>query len=167
MQREALHWIEKLGLKPHPEGGHFVRSYSSPEFISQECLPQRFEGARHHATAIYYLLADQEFSAFHRIRSDEIWHHYVGCSVRIHRIDPAGALTLNTLGKDVDRGESPQVVVPAGNWFGAFLAPPQTYALVGCTVSPGFDFADFEPAERENLLRQFPRHGEIIRRLTR
>lgn len=167
MHRDAAYWIERLGLSPHPEGGHFVRTYSSEDVVARECLPERFGGDRHHATSIYYLLAGQEFSAFHRIKSDEIWHHYEGCSVRVHILEPGRALRVKTLGKEVEKGESFQVVVHAGCWFGALLAPPRTHALMGCTVSPGFDPDDFELALREKLLEEFPAHEEIIRRLTR
>lgn len=167
MHQTAAYWIEKLGLLPHPEGGHYVRTYCAGESISRTCLPNRFTGDRPHSTAIYYLLSGREFSAFHRIKSDEIWHHYAGSALTLYSIAPDGMLSARTLGKNAGEGESFQVVVRAGCWFGAGLQEEDAYALVGCTVSPGFDLEDFEMARRDVLLEEFPEHEWIIRRLTR
>jgi len=147
----AARWIRSLGLTPHPEGGHYRETY---------------RGSGNAATAIYFLLEGRQVSRLHRIRSDELWHHYAGGPLTVSAIAPTGSLTEFTLGDDLDAGQAPQGVVPAGHWFGAALASPETYALVGCTVAPGFDFTDLELAHREALVAEFPQHAALIERLT-
>lgn len=166
---DAAFWIEHLGLRPHPEGGYFRETYRAAESVAASALPERFGGPRAHATAIYFLLTSDGFSALHRIRSDELWHFYDGDAVTIAVLDPSGEGTVETakLGRDPARGESPQIVVPAGAWFGAEIAAGGNFALVGCTVAPGFDFADFELAERAALAARYPRHRSVIERFTR
>jgi len=166
---DAAFWIERLDLRPHPEGGYFRETYRAAETIAAPALPERFDGSRAFATAVYFLLTSDAFSAFHRIRSDEIWHFYAGDAVTIAVIDSAGTgrLTTESLGRDPARGESPQVVVPAGAWFGAEVVAGGRFALVGCTVAPGFDFADFELGDRSRLLETYPQHRGVIERLTR
>ncbi len=164
---QARDWIEGLGLKAHPEGGWYREVYRSAEQLATTGLPERFSGPRSLSTSIYYLLEGQDFSALHRIHSDEVWHHYAGTSLSLVAIDTAGALHRHTLGKDLDAGEVPQLVVPAGQWFAATCVEPMGYSLVGCTVAPGFDFADFELAERAALADSFPEHGALIERFTR
>jgi predicted cupin superfamily sugar epimerase len=119
------------------------------------------------ATAIYFLLSGSQFSALHRIKSDEIWHFYAGSSLAVEAIHPDGTRQTWRVGVDLAAGDLPQAVVPAGAWFGAEMIDKRAYALVGCTVSPGFDFADFELAERSALLARFPQHAGVILRLTR
>ncbi len=164
---EARYWIEKLGLKPHPEGGHFRETYRAPVTIPQVALPDVFNGGRSACTGIYFLLAGQEFSAFHRLAADEMWHFYAGAAITVHMIDREGKHTEFAVGPNAEKGEQFQVVVPAGFWFGSCLSEPDAFALVGCTVSPGFDFADFELADRGALLREYPQHSGLIERLTR
>lgn len=167
---DAAFWIERLDLRPHPEGGYFRETYRASEALGTDSLPARFRGgARAFATAIYFLITRDAFSAFHRIRSDEIWHFYAGGAVRLAILDAdgRGRLTTESLGRDPARGESPQVVIPAGAWFAAEVASAGAFALVGCTVAPGFDFADFELGERASLLAQYPQHRGVIERLTR
>ena len=159
--------IDRLALQPHPEGGHFRESYRSEQVIASQETPGKFPGGRSFATAVYFLLHGDDFSALHRIRSDEIWHFYQGSSLTICSIDPTGALWRDRLGSDIIAGERPQVVVRAGSWFGAFLHDSSSYALLGCTVAPGFDFRDFEMGRRDRLLSEFPHHADLIRRLTR
>jgi uncharacterized protein len=163
----AKTWIKKLGLRRHPEGGWYRETYRSAESLQADALPDRFKGARSVSTAIYFLLERGQMSRLHRIQSDEVWHHYAGGSLVVHSLTPDGRHTRTRLGSRVARGERPQAVVPAGSWFGAMLAPDTTYALVGCTVAPGFDFADFELGNAQTLLRLFPRHGAIVRALCR
>jgi predicted cupin superfamily sugar epimerase len=158
--------IRKLELAPHPEGGWYRETYRADETIAAEALPGRFTGARSCSTAILFLLAQGEKSALHRIKSDELWHFHCGASLMIHMITPDGAYRCLRLGGDIMGGEVFQAVVPAGCWFGAECSGRGGYALVGCTVAPGFDFSDFEMGCRDTLLEQFPAHGEIIRRLT-
>ena len=119
------------------------------------------------STAIYFLLADDQFSAFHRLRSDEVWHFYAGSELIVHVIEHGGTYSEILLGNDMQAGQQFQVVVPSGCWFGSSLRHPDTYALVGCTVAPGFDFADFEMAKRAELIAHYPQHRAMIERLTR
>ena len=184
----AQYYVQTLKLQPHPEGGYFAENYRSAETIEQTALPQRFGGARVFGTAIYFLLESHHVSALHRIHSDEVWHFYAGDPLEIFVIDPAGSLTVIRLGADMARGEVFQAVVSAGCWFGSKPAEstvaeftvvqstrgestpgkstPAGFCLVGCTVAPGFDFADFEMADRTALLAEYPEHRAVIERLT-
>lgn len=158
--------IEYLGLVQHPEGGWFRETYCSQEQIQADALPQRFGGKRAFSTAIYFMLKSGGISALHRIKSDEIWHFYSGIQLLIHIISPDGSYSKVILGGDLASGQQFQYVVSAGCWFGA--EPVGTgYVLVGCTVAPGFDFADFELARREELMLRYPQHVELITLLTR
>lgn len=163
----AAYWIDRLGLERHPEGGYFRETYRSDETVDGQALPDRFGGARAFCTAIYFLLEGRDFSAFHRIRSDEIWHFYAGAPLTIHVIAPAGAYSAAVLGRGVETGETFQTVVKAGCWFGALVSDATSYSLVGCTVAPGFAFEDFELASRHELLARYPQHSVLIERLTR
>jgi predicted cupin superfamily sugar epimerase len=163
---EAAGWIRVLGLTPHPEGGFFRETYRADETIASAHLPARFGGERAFATAIYFLLEGWQISRLHRIRSDELWHFHAGGPVAVDSIAPDGALGHAVLGPEVEAGQVFQHVVPAGHWFGAALERPASYALVGCTVAPGFDFAELELAHRDALLAQFPQHRALIERLT-
>lgn len=167
MQRSAQEWIDHLDLIRHPEGGYFRETYRAPETIPANALPHRYLGSRHYATAIYYLLHSNDFSALHRLASDEIWHFYGGSPLDIHIINPSGQYSKVGLGNDPQKGQSFQVVVTAGCWFGATVTQHDSYALTGCSVSPGFDFADFELADRQTLISQYPAHADVIQRLTR
>lgn len=163
----ANEFIQQLKLIPHPEGGFFREVYRSTDRIAGECLHHRFcGGSRSVSTAIYFLMETGNFSAFHRIKSDELWHHYEGVGLEIVVIHPQGALEILKLGKDFENGEQPLLVVPEGCWFASRVAN-DGFALVGCTVAPGFDFADFELAERARLIKTFPKHEKIINELTR
>jgi predicted cupin superfamily sugar epimerase len=167
MMRDAAFWIEKLALVKHPEGGYFRETYRSDGIIPVNALPAGFEGMRCYATAIYFLLHGDDFSAFHRIKSDELWHFYAGSSLIVHVIDKDGDYHQIKLGDNPDNGETLQAVVKAGCWFGACLSVPGSYALVGCTVAPGFDFRDFEMGDGKELIRHHPEHAAIIGKLTR
>ncbi len=165
--KSAEYWIEKLQLLPHPEGGYFREIYRCSETIPGQALPQRFNGPRAMSTSIYFLLKSGSISALHRIKADELWHFYQGSFVTLHLIHPTGDLQILHLGADPDEGQSLQIVIPAGCWFGACVAAEDSYALVGCTVAPGFDFQDFELGKREELLQGYPQHQQIIDRLTK
>ena len=167
MSRSAGDWIKALVLQRHPEGGYYRETYRSDDQISAEALPDRFSGPRSVSTAIAFLLPGDEISALHRIKSDEVWHHYAGSALTVHVIDPDGSYRGLSLGNDLHAGESLQAVVPAGRWFGATVDDEASYALVGCTVSPGFDFDDFELGVRTDLIERYPQHRSIIERLTR
>lgn len=163
----AAFWIEKLALARHPEGGYFREKYRSNGNIPESVLAAGCKGIRCFSTAIYYLLHGDDFSAFHGIKSDELWHFYTGSPLVIHVIDKSGDYHRIKVGDNPDNGETFQAVVKVGCWFGASIDVPQTFALVGCTVAPGFDFRDFEMGDAEELLRTYPGHSSIIRKLTR
>jgi len=165
--RSAEYWIEHLRLAPHPEGGHFRETYRAAESTAGAHLPNRYGGPRVHATAIYFLLRAGEVSSLHRIKSDEIWHFHAGGPLVVFVIHPDGERWDLTLGPDPDHGQRLQAIVPAGAWFGAALGPGAPYALVGCTVAPGFEFADFELADRHALVRRYPQHAALIEQLAR
>lgn len=165
MQLTVQQLIEQFGLLPHPEGGYYKETYRSPEPISKQALPDRFAGERYYSSAIYFLLEKGNFSAFHRIQSDECWHFYTGDTLWVHMIAPEGALTTIQLGHQP--GTVYQYVVPAGYWFASETAPGGSFSFVGCTVAPAFDFADFELADGNTLSQQFPQHSALIGRLCR
>lgn len=168
MNGKADYWIKKLGLISHPEGGYYRESYRSDEMIPVGALPVRFSGGeRAFSTAIYFLLSGSDFSAFHRLHSDEMWHFYGGAPLTIHSLDEKGGYSRWTLGCDVEKGEAFQAVIKAGSWFGATLEDVDSFALVGCTVAPGFDFRDFEMGDRSELIRLYPGHRALIEQLTR
>lgn len=162
----AGYWIEKLKLEAHPEGGYFRQTYKSDLLIPREAL-SGFTGARAASTAIYFLLEGKNFSSFHRLRSDELWHFYAGSPLAVHVIEPAGSYSSILLGNDPEAGQTFQAVVRAGCWFASHVADWKSWALVGCTVAPGFEFADFEMAKREELIGQYPQHRKMIEGLTR
>ena len=162
----AQNWIDRLRLEPHPEGGWYRQTYRAPLMLARAALPGH-AGDRAASTAIYFLLAGDQFSALHRLRSDELWHFYAGSALIVHVIEPSGKYSELLVGSGPTSGEDFQAVVPAGCWFGSSLRQPNTWALVGCTVAPGFDFSDFEMARRDELSAQYPQHRNIIERLTR
>lgn len=190
---DAKYWIEKLGLEVHPEGGYFRQTYKSELRILPDTSGRAhavaqpatnvgqpgLHGSRLASTGIYFLLEGKNFSAFHRLRSDEMWHFYAGSPLVVHVLDPAGEYSPILLGGDPDAGQVFQAVVRAGCWFGAELAQyphssqnrgelgHPSYALVGCTVAPGFEFEDFEMARRQELEAKYPGQKEIIQKLTR
>jgi len=163
----ALDWIEQLALQAHPEGGFYRETYRCADRFPVDGSDKSFPAGRSRSTGIYFLLEQGDFSAFHRIRSDELWHHYDGDVLHIHVIDPAGTYSCLKLGCDIGAGALPQAMVPAGFWFASELADAGDFALVGCTVAPGFDFADFELADGVELSRIYAQHADLISRLTR
>ncbi|MEM6261595.1 MAG: cupin domain-containing protein [Bacteroidota bacterium] len=166
-QETITHWVEALELLPHPEGGFYKETYRSTESHAQGHLPDRFSGDRSYGTGIYFLLTAGNFSAFHRIQSDELWHFYAGDPLSIHVIHPTGEYVHLKLGQQPDLGMPFQQMVPARSWFASEVMEGGAYSLVGCTVAPGFDFADFELAEADKLSKAFTAHEALIRRLTR
>lgn len=162
----AKYWINKLGLVKHPEGGYYKEIYRSEEVIPLEALPDRYADKRNVSTSIYFMLDKEQVSHFHKIQSDEIWHFYYGHSLQIHMIDETGNYTVQKLGRNIDDGEVLQFVIPKGTWFAAEVINKNSFALIGCTVAPGFDFADFELANRGELVGKFPTHKAIIDSLT-
>lgn len=163
----ASFWIEHLQLTSHIEGGAFREIYRAPLQLPQSVLTPEHGGDRSAATSIYFLLQQGDFSAFHRIASDELWHFYDGHSLCIYEITPEGELKRHLLGRNPDKGEALQVLIPAGSWFGSRVEEPEGFALCGCIVSPGFDFADFELADRSKLQEMYPQHASLIAEMTR
>jgi predicted cupin superfamily sugar epimerase len=159
--------IQKLKLIPHPEGGYYRETYRSSGEIKQNCLTKEYKGKRNYSTCIYYLLTSKDFSAFHKIKQDEIWHFYDGFPLKLHVISPDGKYSCNIIGREISKGQVPQFVVPGGHWFAASVINKDDFTLVGCTVSPGFDFKDFTLAKRSELIKEFPKHKNIITELTR
>lgn len=168
MQYTAETIIRELGLVPHPEeGGFFRETYRAEETITHTALPDVYDGHRHHSTAIYYLLTPETFSHLHRLNSDEVFHFYMGDPCEMLQLHPDGRAETVVLGHDILSGQHPQVLVPKGVWQGMRLLPGGTYGLMGCTVAPGFEFVDYEHADRAELLRQYPEAETGIIRLTK
>lgn len=163
--KDYLYWVDKLKMQPHPEGGFYKETYRSTEKIIG--VDDDFPNDRSFSTGIYFLLHDDNFSAFHRIKSDEMWHFYQGTGLTVYVISKEGKLDKIKLGSNPENDEVFQAVVPADSWFASIAEGENPYALVGCTVSPGFDFRDFEMAEREDLLKEFPHLKKEILALTR
>jgi uncharacterized protein len=161
------YWIKTLRLDPHPEGGYFRQTYRSAMTIAREGLPSEFAGPRAASTAIYFLLEGENFSAFHRLRSDEVWHFYAGAPLLVHVIDPDGEYSSILLGNDLEAGQSFQAVVPAGCWFASHVADGKSWSLVGCTVAPGFEYEDFKIAKQKGLIKSYPQYRKLVERLTR
>ena len=159
--------VERFELVPHPEGGYFREVYRSRTLLRHPGIPAGTAAERAAGTLIYFLLAGEDFSAFHRVRfSDEIWHLYDGGPLELHLINSGGQLVHRRLTSDVLQGE-PTAVVPAGTWQSARLAAGARFALGGCSVAPGFQFEDFEMPPAAELIARFPRHADNIRELTR
>jgi predicted cupin superfamily sugar epimerase len=148
------------------EGGFYAETYRCSERIGEAHLPAGYVGDRSLSSAILYLLTPETFSALHRLKSDEIFHFYLGDPATMLQLHPGGSAEVITLGRDILNGQRVQITVPAGTWQGCFLNPGGRFALMGTTVAPGFEFADFEPADRKTLLKQYPAQKNLILRLT-
>lgn len=149
------------------EGGYFRETYRAEQTIAREYLPSQYSGARAVSTAIYYLLEPGTFSELHRLASDEVFHFYLGDPVEMLQLWPDGSARQVLLGSDIEHGMAPQLVVPQGVWQGTRLRAGGDFALLGCTVSPGFDYADYESGSRAVLSEMYPQAAEMIRGLTR
>ncbi|MAZ93405.1 MAG: cupin domain-containing protein [Bacteroidales bacterium] len=161
---KSKYWINKLGLLPHPEGGYYKETHRSIINADSNCLPKNFKGSRSFSTAIYFMLEKVDISVFHKIKSDEIWHFHDGDPLVIYVIENNGKITELNLGISDLENIFPQVTVPANSWFAA--KSKGEYTLVSCTVSPGFDFNDFEMADKEYLLEKYPEHSTLISSFT-
>lgn len=159
--------VKELNLLPHPEGGFYKETYRSERKIAQSCLSPDFKGERNMATGIYFLIEKGNFSALHKIKSDETWHFYYGDALEVIEINEQGILTITQIGSNILKGETFQYTVKANTWFGSRVSGNGNFSLVGCTVYPGFDFNDFELANRQNLTQLFPQHSQLISELTR
>lgn len=162
MQKDAAYWINRLKLKEHTEGGWFCETYRSKLLLDREALSEAHSGDRAAMTAIWFLLNGDEKSHFHRLCSDELWFFQVGRPLNVYIINFEGVLQCIRIGE----GHCLQAVIPANHWFAAELQDKQSFALVSCVVAPGFDFNDFELANRQKLLGQYPQHQDLIKRLT-
>lgn len=161
MQRSVEYWVKYLNLLPHPEGGFYKETYRSESILEPFDVGKK----RNLSTGIYFLITKGNFSAFHRIKSDEMWHFYAGSPLSVHIIDQQGKFYTLNIGNTGEKDQTPQAIVPAGAWFASESCGD--YSLVGCTVSPGFDFEDFELAKSSELCKLFPNESSIIQRLTR
>ncbi len=166
MINSAEKYIEKLKMEKHPEGGWFTEIFRSDESFEKGSLPERYNGDRHYATSIFYLLREKEHSDLHILNSDELWHFYDGQTLFIHCIDQDGNYQKKKLGLDLDNGAMPSVLVPKLTWFAAEVATDDGFSLVGCTMSPGFEFEDFCLGTRDELLNMFPQHQELIEKFS-
>lgn len=162
----AKYYIDKLGLTKHLEGGAFKETYRAELIIENNALTADFKGDRNASTGIYFLLEHGQFSAFHKIASDEMWHFYDGDTLTIYEIESNGTLITHKLGRNIEAGESFQCVIKAGNWFGSRCEVTNGFSLVGCTVAPGFDFADFELADKLVLQKQYSHLAHLIDEMT-
>jgi len=160
---------ELLGLQPHPrEGGWYVRTYEAAELVAADAFADgRYAGARRTGTAIFYLLEPDTFSEMHRLRSDEVFHFYAGDAVEMLQLREGKRGTIVVIGNDLLQGQRPQVVVERGVWQGSRLVKGGRWALLGCTVSPGFEFEDYETGDRAELSAVWPEFAAEITALTR
>ncbi len=159
--------IQELNLVPHPEGGYYRETYRGTLEIDPASLGAKYKGPRNCSTCIYFLLTSDSFSSFHRIKQDEIWHFYKGSPILLHLISPSGDYSNVTIGNNFEEGQLPQFVVPGGHWFAGASMGNNSYSLVGCAVSPGFDFDDFQLGGRKELISKFPQHQKLITAFTR
>ncbi|HBH24269.1 MAG TPA: hypothetical protein DDY13_12700 [Cytophagales bacterium] len=165
MPYTADFYIKKLQLQPHPEGGYYRENYRSAYQIHGTALPERYNGPRVFSTSIYFLLKKGNVSTFHRLKSDEIWHYYDGDPIKLYLIDRDGKLSTPIVGRQLEGGEEMQLVIPAGSWFAAHVVEGGSFGLVGCSVAPGFDFDDFELANKNDLINKYPQHRNVIQKI--
>ena len=159
--------IKKLNLHPHPEGGYFRETFRSKEIIKKENLPGRYSGDRSLFTSILFMIDGKNFSSFHRLKTDELWYYNFGNSLLVTTIDEYGNLSEIILGGSFDDEEKLQHLVPAGSWMSASVEDKFGFSVVSCSMSPGFDYDDFELADRKKLIELFPNHRVIIEKYTR
>jgi uncharacterized protein len=157
--RDARELVRRLSLQPHPEGGYYRETHRSSEVVSSSK-----HGQRAAFTSILFLLEAPQISRLHRLDAEELWNWHAGARLDIHVLDQAGQYDVRHLGPGAE--ETFQTVVPAGCWFGAEVATPGDFTLVGCAVAPGFEFRTFQLADRESLLREYPREAALVHRLT-
>src|SRR4051812_36256658 len=163
----AAQIIERLKLVPLTiEGGHFRETYRSELSLPAGALPHEYGGDRNVSTAIYYLLTPETFSAIHIVKSDEVFHFYAGDAVEMLQLWPDGSARVVIIDNDLAADREPQLVVPVGVWQGCRLVRGGNWALMGCTVAPGFDYADFALGERNELIAKYPDHAGMIESLT-
>jgi len=168
MKRDAHYYVEALALLPHPEGGFYKEVFRSDLTVTKDALPKAFTGDRQMSTSIYFMLTSEKPSHFHKIRSDETWFFHDGATIDLHIIHPQGRYEKIRIGSELSSGDVYQYTVSRECWFAAEILPNDTadFALISCTVAPGFDFDDFELADGDQLCAQFPQHDILIKKLT-
>lgn len=166
MKRDYRFLIKVLNLKKHPEGGYYKEVFRTNEKISKQSLPKRYNGDRNLYTSIYFLLEGENISSFHKLKTDEIWHFYYGSRIIIYIIENKNLIKKIKLGHNVKSGDNFQVIIKKGHWFAAEVEDKKSYSLAGCTMAPGFEFEDFEMGSKKSLIKTYPKHKEIIERLT-
>jgi uncharacterized protein len=159
-QIESEIFIEKLKLRPHPEGGYFSELYRSQKSFASNGVTRPL------STSIYFLLKSDQVSKFHQLTSDEIWYYHSGSTVTVYMIDSLGIVKEEVLGCNINKGEHPQILIEAGTIFGAIVNELNSYTLMGCSVTPGFDFRDFKLFKKDELVSSYPQHKAIIEKLT-
>ncbi len=160
-------WIKHLNLQPHPEGGFFRETYRSHLEIDHNMLSVGYSGSRKLSTSIYYMLRSEEISRLHRLQSDELWYYHFGSSLKIVMIDQEGKKQTKVLGANLEKAEQLQVLIPSGTIFGAEVIDSDSFSLLGCMVTPGFEFDDFEIFDREDLLQAYPKHADLINKFSK
>lgn len=156
------YWIQHLDLKPHPEGGFFKEVYRSTIGVSKDELPVGYKSARRLSTSIYYLLRSGDISRMHRLKSDELWYYHFGSSLKVIYIDHEGKKHTKILGNNPEKAEYFHILIPAGNIFAAEVIDPDSYSLISCVVSPGFEYEDFELFSKDDLLQAYPKHADLF-----
>lgn len=164
--QDAQTIIKSLQLQPHPEGGFYRETYKSGDWLGAKSLPARYSSNRSFSTCIYYLLTSDTFSRMHTLNSDELFHFYLGSPLEMLQLLADGSGRVVRIGSNIEAGESPQVLVPAGVWLGCRVASPGEFALLGCTVAPGFEFEDYVEGKRSDLVEQYPQWHDMITALT-
>jgi uncharacterized protein len=164
--KNAEFWIQNLDLMPHSEGGFYRELYRSSIEIDAGGLPKSFKDSRRLCTSIYYLLRSGEKSKLHRLKSDELWYYHIGSALKIIMIDHEGNKHTKLLGPNFDKAEHFNILIPAGTIFGAEVTDKDSYSLFSCLVSPGFEYADFEMFDKDDLVQAYPKHTEIIEKYT-
>jgi predicted cupin superfamily sugar epimerase len=167
MKENIQQLIKRLEMQPHPEGGYYKETYRSTGVIEPHHLPAQIQGERNFSTCIYFMLTSENFSSFHELKQDEIWHFYDGSPIDFHMITPVGEHIHQVIGTDFEKSQVPQFIIPGGSCFAAKVIERDSYSLIGCTVSPGFSFEDFKLKTRAELKAEFPHHKEIIEQFTR
>lgn len=164
--QDAEYYIAALGMQRHIEGGAYKENYRAPLVLPQNVLSAGHHGPRAASTAIYFLLKHGEFSGFHMLASDEVLHFYDGSPMHVYEITPAGEMRIHQLGRNLAQGQHFQCMIPGGHWFALRCEVADSFALIGCTVAPAFDFADFHMDDRASLTAKFPQHAQLIKEMT-
>ena len=157
-QQRIQELVTKFNLQAHPEGGFYSETYRSDQLTASQ--------DRNLVTCIYFLLTSENVSNFHRIKSDEMWFFHEGSSLTVHTLDPQNGHLQHAVGNEIQKGQTPQLVVPKNTIFGSSVTDENSYSFVSCVVAPGFDFNDFELFTRDALLEEYPKEFAIIERLT-